>query len=72
VAPGATSLETQTKNSGVQLAGARGPLAEFTALVPFTAETTAGSVKGQALWQVTLVETSGVWAMEAISLRSVL
>ncbi|MDR2348600.1 MAG: hypothetical protein LBD90_08340 [Bifidobacteriaceae bacterium] len=72
VAPGATTVTTRVEGSGTGLAGARGPVAEFTVLVPFEAETPQGRFAGQALWQVTMVHDGGAWTAESLTLRGVL
>ncbi|MDR3360390.1 MAG: hypothetical protein LBO20_07055 [Bifidobacteriaceae bacterium] len=72
LAPGASAVNTRREGSGVQLTGARGPSAEFTALVPFEADTAQGQVTGQVLWQVVMVHDGDAWGVEGLTLRGVL
>jgi hypothetical protein len=69
---GATSVATRAEGSGVQLAGARGAMAEFTVLVPFEAKTAAGDLSGQALWQITMTGQGDVWLAETAVAKGVL
>lgn len=69
---GATSVATRSDGSGVQLAGARGAMAEFTVLVPFDAKTAAGDLSGQALWQITMSGQGDAWLAETAVSKGVL